>query len=68
MLISFLFPQEQRKAAEAVMYYLQLPPVLQAQEEQVEILSKDPELQGLEESKIIATDISFGIPHRVSLF
>lgn len=55
--------EEQRKAAETAMYYLQLPPVLQAHQDDVVILSKDPELQGLEESKILATDISFGVAH-----
>ncbi|KAK3914874.1 28S ribosomal protein S22, mitochondrial [Frankliniella fusca] len=55
--------EELARAQEDARYYLQLPPVLLAKEDQVKILSKDPELQGLEESKILVTDISFGVPH-----
>ncbi|XP_034241124.1 28S ribosomal protein S22, mitochondrial [Thrips palmi] len=69
--LKFLTEEEleeaRQKAAETSIYYLQLPPVLQAHQETVEILSKDPELQGLEESKILAIDISFGVPDRERL-
>lgn len=47
-------------------YFLQVPPVLLAKKDEHVILSKDPALQGLEESKILFTDISFGVPHPVS--
>lgn len=56
--------EELERAHEVARYYLQLPPVLSPKPDERIVLSEDPELQGLEESKILVTDISFGVPHR----
>lgn len=59
--------EEENKAMETARYFLQVPPVLSPREESIVELSKDPALQGLDESKIIFTDISYGVPHRERL-
>ncbi|XP_056634911.1 28S ribosomal protein S22, mitochondrial [Diorhabda sublineata] len=40
---------------------LQIPPIVAARKPKDRILSYDPALQGLEESKMVFTDISFGV-------
>lgn len=40
---------------------LQMPPIVKEQVDEIEVLSRDPALQGLETSKLIITDITFNI-------
>lgn len=40
---------------------LQMPPIVKQESDAVEVLARDPELQGLEEGKIIITDISYRV-------
>lgn len=41
---------------------LAMPPVVQCEKEEIEILSRDPELQGFTDSQLIAIDISPSVP------
>ncbi|XP_022090110.1 28S ribosomal protein S22, mitochondrial-like [Acanthaster planci] len=43
---------------------LQMPPVLDEREEITDILSENPELEGLDSSKFVFTDITYGIKDR----
>jgi len=45
---------------------LQMPPLLQDREPINNILSVNPEIQGFDTSKYVFTDITFGLPNRVS--
>lgn len=42
-----------------------MPPVLEERQEITEVLSEDYTLAGLEKSKIVFTDISYGLTERV---
>lgn len=42
-------------------YLLQMPPVVQVESDKIRILSKDPALQGLTDSKVVITDITFNL-------
>ncbi|XP_006818041.1 small ribosomal subunit protein mS22-like, partial [Saccoglossus kowalevskii] len=43
---------------------LQMPPVMEERTKIDHVLSNDPELEGLETSKLVFTDITFGVPDR----
>uniref|UniRef100_T1IKQ4 28S ribosomal protein S22, mitochondrial n=1 Tax=Strigamia maritima TaxID=126957 RepID=T1IKQ4_STRMM len=43
---------------------LQMPPVLQERKPITEVLSRDPELKGFENHKLIFTDVSYGLSDR----
>lgn len=43
---------------------IQMPPVVKIKSEEVEVLAKEPELQGYEQSNLVFTDISFGKNNR----
>lgn len=44
-----------------------MPPVLRVRPEGTEVISKDPALTGIIKDKFIFTDISLGVPDRVSI-
>ncbi|KAK2727200.1 hypothetical protein QYM36_007882, partial [Artemia franciscana] len=46
---------------------LQMPPLLSARQEINEVITADPELKGLDDSKFVFTDISLGVPERKRL-
>jgi small subunit ribosomal protein S22 len=54
-----------KEAEEKAEQKLQMPPVVKAQTDELEVLSYDYELQGHSETKFIFTDITFGISDRV---
>lgn len=43
---------------------LQMPPIVKEEDVKIEVLSRDPALQGLSESKLIVADISYNIKDR----
>lgn len=53
-----------QEANEKALEMLQIPPVVKVREPINEILSSDPALVGLEKSKLIFTDITFGVSNR----
>nr|KAG5707394.1 hypothetical protein BaRGS_005361 [Batillaria attramentaria] len=56
----------QEQAANRIKYRLQMPPFMKVRQPVNQVLSKNPELEGLEENKYIFTDITFGVKNRVS--
>ncbi|XP_011307836.1 28S ribosomal protein S22, mitochondrial [Fopius arisanus] len=50
-----------RKAQKKLEGRLQMPPVVKEREPITEVLSKDPALQGFDESKYVFTDITYGV-------
>ena len=64
----FFSPQLQSAAQHRMQYRLQIPPFMKAREPITDVLSSDPELQGLDSSKLIFTDITFGVKDRVSFW
>ncbi|KAL7642939.1 UNVERIFIED_CONTAM: hypothetical protein RMT77_006228 [Armadillidium vulgare] len=59
--------EENKIALETAKTFLQMPPVIQERKPIKEVLSYDPEIQGLDTSNIIFTDISFGVSDRERL-
>ncbi|XP_070207274.1 small ribosomal subunit protein mS22-like isoform X2 [Littorina saxatilis] len=56
--------QYQQSAENRMKYRMQMAPFMKAREPIKEVLSLDPELQGLENNKYIFTDITFGVKDR----
>lgn len=57
--------EDAMKTAERRMYYfLQMPPVVKVQSDEVEILSKDPEIKNHDTSKFVFTDITFAVKNQ----
>lgn len=56
--------QMQEEAKKRVRYRLQMPPFMKSRDPVKEVLAENPELEGLEGSKIIFTDITFGVKNR----
>ncbi|XP_076306655.1 mitochondrial ribosomal protein S22 isoform X2 [Tachypleus tridentatus] len=59
--------RELKEARQKAEIKLQMPPVLKPKALVTEVLAYDPELQGLDNFKIVFTDISYGIPDRQRL-
>ncbi|XP_013773613.1 28S ribosomal protein S22, mitochondrial-like isoform X3 [Limulus polyphemus] len=59
--------QQLEEARQKAEIKLQMPPVLKPKPSVTEILSYDPELQGLDNFKIVFTDITYGISDRQRL-
>ncbi|KAL8620072.1 hypothetical protein ACOMHN_015354 [Nucella lapillus] len=54
----------QKKAESRMEYRLQIPPFMKVREPIKDLLSYDPEVEGLDSSKYIFTDITFGVKDR----
>lgn len=54
----------QKEAESRIQYRLQIPPFMKVREPIKDVLSYDPDLAGLEDNKIIFTDITFGVKDR----
>ncbi|ENN78436.1 hypothetical protein HUJ04_005515 [Dendroctonus ponderosae] len=50
-----------RAAKERAAELLQIPPVVKVRNTEAKVVCKDPELQGLESSRMVFTDITFGV-------
>ncbi|KAK7497941.1 hypothetical protein BaRGS_00010812 [Batillaria attramentaria] len=60
----FMQDELQEQAANRIKYRLQMPPFMKVRQPVNQVLSKNPELEGLEENKYIFTDITFGVKNR----
>ncbi|XP_038078268.1 28S ribosomal protein S22, mitochondrial-like [Patiria miniata] len=56
--------QLEEEAKQEARKRLQMPPVLDEREEITDVLSENPELEGLDSSKFVFTDITYGIKDR----
>lgn len=54
------------KALRRAKQRLQMPPYMRVRLPITEVLTHDPDLEGLETSKLVFTDITFGVSDRVS--